>query len=427
MQDANINCELIVIGAGMAGMAAAAFAATEGIATVLVGMPNALRFASGLLDLMAVYPIAEQNPLENPWDAIRMLRRSVTKHPYSRMSDNDIRLSVEKFISFLGGAGIPYQFNPERNAFVMTSIGSVKPTFCVPRSMWNGLKALKDKTPALLIDFFGLKGFSAAQIKETMRDQWPALRIKRVAFPRISGDLYAETLAKELDSHTCRKLLAEEILPHIENAESLGFPSVVGLDRCQDTINDLERRIGLPIFEIPGLPPSVPGLRLRMAFEKELAGRGVLTLFQQEVLGTQWIQKDEFAFAIGHRNYQRLTVRAKGAILASGRFLGKGLYADRKSIRETIFDLPVFQPKDRTQWHNKQMFDPNGHAINQSGLEIDDEFRPLNESGQPAFKTLFAAGSILAHQDWVRMKCGAGLSIATAYKAVHSFMKQTKA
>jgi glycerol-3-phosphate dehydrogenase subunit B len=31
---------------------------------------------------------------------------------------------------------------------------------------------------------------------------------------------------------------------------------------------------------------------------------------------------------------------------------------------------------------------------------------------------LFAAGSILAHQDWMRMKCGSGLAIATAYAAV---------
>jgi glycerol-3-phosphate dehydrogenase subunit B len=29
---------------------------------------------------------------------------------------------------------------------------------------------------------------------------------------------------------------------------------------------------------------------------------------------------------------------------------------------------------------------------------------------------------VLAHQDWMRMKCGAGLAIATAYGAVQSFI-----
>jgi glycerol-3-phosphate dehydrogenase subunit B len=36
---------------------------------------------------------------------------------------------------------------------------------------------------------------------------------------------------------------------------------------------------------------------------------------------------------------------------------------------------------------------------------------------------LFAIGSILAHQDWIRMKCGSGLAIATAYGAVKALLK----
>jgi glycerol-3-phosphate dehydrogenase subunit B len=33
-------------------------------------------------------------------------------------------------------------------------------------------------------------------------------------------------------------------------------------------------------------------------------------------------------------------------------------------------------------------------------------------------KRLFAAGILLAHQDWIRGRCGAGVAIASAYKAV---------
>ena len=47
--------------------------------------------------------------------------------------------------------------------------------------------------------------------------------------------------------------------------------------------------------------------------------------------------------------------------------------------------------------------------------------RPLDADGHPAFENLYAAGIILAHQDWTRMKCGSGLSVATAYGAVKSF------
>ena len=44
----------------------------------------------------------------------------------------------------------------------------------------------------------------------------------------------------------------------------------------------------------------------------------------------------------------------------------------------------------------------------------------------PAFENLFAAGSILAHPDWMRQKCGAGLAIATAYGAVKAFGEKVK-
>jgi glycerol-3-phosphate dehydrogenase subunit B len=99
------------------------------------------------------------------------------------------------------------------------------------------------------------------------------------------------------------------------------------------------------------------------------------------------------------------------------------LYADRLRIKETVFDLPVHQPDNRAGWHRRDMLDPRGHPVNRAGLEIDDSFRPLNSSHRPAYRTLFAAGSILAHNDWKRLKCGAGLAVASAFGAVTSFVR----
>jgi glycerol-3-phosphate dehydrogenase subunit B len=47
----------------------------------------------------------------------------------------------------------------------------------------------------------------------------------------------------------------------------------------------------------------------------------------------------------------------------------------------------------------------------------------LNSSDRPAYRALFAAGSILAHNDWKRLKCGAGLAVASAFGAVKSFVR----
>jgi glycerol-3-phosphate dehydrogenase subunit B len=117
-------------------------------------------------------------------------------------------------------------------------------------------------------------------------------------------------------------------------------------------------------------------------------------------------------------------VRTRGVILATGRFLGKGLYADRKAIREPLLNLRVYQPGLRPEWHRFDFMDPRGHLINRAGLEIDDRFQPLDKKGKPVFDNLFAAGSILAHQDWMRMKCGSGMAMATAYAAVNAFIER---
>jgi glycerol-3-phosphate dehydrogenase subunit B len=116
-------------------------------------------------------------------------------------------------------------------------------------------------------------------------------------------------------------------------------------------------------------------------------------------------------------------VQARGVVLATGRFLGGGLAADRKRIRETLFDLPVWQPADRRDWHRPNLLDPRGHPIHAAGLETDEALRPLDATGRPAFDTLFAAGSILAHQDWTRSKSGAGIAVATARAAVNAFRR----
>jgi glycerol-3-phosphate dehydrogenase subunit B len=59
-----------------------------------------------------------------------------------------------------------------------------------------------------------------------------------------------------------------------------------------------------------------------------------------------------------------------------------------------------------------------GHPINRAGIQVDENFRPLNRRGKPAYPNLFAAGAILAHQDWMREKSGAGIAISSAYAAV---------
>jgi glycerol-3-phosphate dehydrogenase subunit B len=417
-------CELAVIGAGMAGMAASLFAANRGINTVQVGIASEIIFASGLLDLMGVHPIEAGYAWENPWKAIAALSRDIPEHPYARIKPQDIQDAFNELIIFMKQAGLPYHCYQHRNARVITPMGTVKRTFCVPHTMQHNVTAFEEKKPCLVVDIRGLRGFSARQITETLKPSWPKLRYATIAFPDTNHlhEVYTEPMARSLAIPKTRKALSDIIKPLIKNAKAVGLPAILGLYHTEEILADLEEQMGVLLFEVPTMPPAVPGLRLKELFEAHLPEKGVRLLYQKRVRNVLW-ENNTFVLEIGDAS-DAYTLRAKGIILASGRFIGKGLSADRNRIRESLFDLPVFQPEERAKWHRYHFLDPAGHLINQAGIDIDTRFRPLDASGKPAFQNLFAAGSILAHQDWIRMKCGSGLAIATAYAAVQNFLKQ---
>lgn len=413
--------DVMVIGAGFAGMAAALFAARAGLSVAQSGVTGGIDFSTGFIDLMGVHPVDEGIRWDDPWAAVEAVSRDCAKHPYARMNRPDMEAAVDEFTDFLAAQGLDYTGHADRNCRALTPAGTVKRTWRVPRTAWKGVLALEGGAPTLIVDFHGLKGFSGRQLVEMRKATWPALRAVRVTFPRGSGELYPEHMAWALADPKYRVKLAEAVAPHLGDAEYLGFPAVLGLIDPGRVVEHLEELTGREVFEIPTIPPSIAGPRLRGAFDRGLPGLGVRTLSQATVAEAE-MDADGFRFVVG-RGGGKTEVRARAAILATGRFFGKGLVADRHAIREAVFGLPVAQPETREQWHDREFFNANGHAANAAGLEVDDLFRPLGRDGRPAHERLFAAGAILAHQDWMRMKCGAGLAITSAWRAVQGLVQ----
>ena len=277
------------------------------------------------------------------------------------------------------------------------------------------------------MEFKGLKGFSAGLMAENLKNRWPGLRTIRVPFPGTGHkeEVLPEQMANALVLTGNRLKLAQLIKPEIKGGQCVGLPAVLGLYQSSKVISDLEELIGVPLFEIPTTPPSIPGLRLKEAFERGLRQKRPFYFSQKRVIEVQQGRGGEFEIGIDGVD-GRQKINSSGVILATGRFIGGGLAADREQIRETIFSLPVFQPESRGEWHRENFFDRQGHPVNLAGVEIDDRFRPLSDQGRPLFNNLFAAGSILAHQDWKREKCGTGLAVATAFGAVKAFIENVK-
>ncbi len=410
--------DVAVVGAGMAGMSAALFAASRGLSVLHVGNGGGLLFTSGLLDVLSVHPVAPGRVWDAPWDAMVALKRDEPGHPLVRVGLDGMRASMEALMAALSEAGMPYAPVADRNREVPTSLGTTRMTYGVPRSMVAGADALSGEVPTLLVDFRGLREFSAYQIVQTLGDRWPGLRCKHVGFPGTAAlsELYAVHLATALESSPMRDRVLELVLPLLGDARAVGFPAVLGLSRSGDVHAAFEAALGMPVFEIPTMPTSAPGLRLKGALEAAVGAKGAQRRVQAVVTGIAF--DDAVARLTLSDEAGGEAVHARSVILATGRFMGRGLLADRNGVVEPVLGLPVEQPASRDDWHSRRFLEPAGHAINRAGLVTDPVGRPVDASGKPAWHRLFAVGSILARQDWMRQKCGAGLSAGTAWAAV---------
>ncbi len=408
---------LAIIGTGLAGCAASVFALNQGIATVQTGDTGALAYTTGYLDLLGCNLDTSSSMLSNPWTGIEKLRAAGSRHPLARVSETDIRLALTEFVGFLAEGGISYTAPGNENLRALTPAGTTKPTFCIPVTMQAGAEALARKAPCLIVDFKGLRGFSARQVEANLKDYWPGLRTERLIFPGMEhGEIYPEVMARSLESAAIREQLATMLTEKSRNDEAIGMPAIMGMHRPDSVMEDLTRLIGRPVFEIPTMPPSIPGIRLREMFEELLPQKG-LTLIPQQKISNVDLAKDEINLRLAD-TYGPVVIHAQAAILATGRFLSGGLEARRNSIIEPLLDLFISQPESREEWYRLDYLDKLGHEVHKSGVEVDDDFRPLDASGKVVDPRLFAAGVILAHQDWIRGRCGAGVAIASAYKAV---------
>jgi glycerol-3-phosphate dehydrogenase subunit B len=415
--------DLTVIGAGLAGMAAAVFAANRGVSTAIVGPLGETWFTSGLMDLMGVHPVDSGRTWGDPWPAIDAVRRDLPDHPYARLSNASIQAAMREFFEVLNAAGLPYCHHADRNCEVMTAFGSIKTTYGVPQTMWPGVAALSRKAACLIVDIPGLKGFSARLIAERLKSVWPGLH--PLSLSAVFGDQAHEInplpFAAAMEFPEQRERFADLIKPHVNQVECIALPAILGLNQAPRIALELAERLGRPVFEIPALPPSPPGVRLKEALVRRLSENGVRCMFQKKVLRVEPTSAGGFLLDIGMADLEA-QINSRAIVLATGRFLGGGLTADQVGLRERVFDLPVCQPGRREDWHAEDFFSPAGHAINRAGIETDGMARPLAANRQPAHERLFAAGTILANHDWVRMKCGSGLSVATSRHAVESYI-----
>lgn len=400
--------DVVVIGAGLAGLTAALQSLSRGSKTCVISAgAGTLYYMSGCLDLCGKG--------DHPWQEIGELARGTPGHPYSYVSLQEIREALSFFVRETA-VTCPYRSPSDFscNVWVPTSLGTLRPAFLVPEGQAAGAENL---ARVLAVDFQGYRDFSAAFMAEGLAGkglQWQVIEVALGCVQKNSGSV---DLARCLD-HAWPEL-APRLRPEVQGFDAVAFPAVLGLSDYLLIKQELEGALGIPVFEVPTLPPSVPGIRLDRALRGRIRELGGELLFGFPVRGVRVEGASCSGIEVAVPGRLRL-IEGQRFILATGGIAGGGISVSRveglrqESAVESVFGFPVARGLNSD---GMSFFGPEGPGYARCGVLVNGRLQPVNFGGDVLMENVFCAGRILAGYDPFREHNGAGVAIATGYKA----------
>ena len=392
-----IEYDVIVIGAGVSGLTAGTLLAKHGlnVALVTAGEPTAC-LSTGCIDVCSVS--------EHPLQAIANLPQ---RHPYHLIAIENIRQSLLDFQQTMTDMGMPYEGSLENNRRVLSAIGTFKTTCLTPVTMQASPQNEDEKIH--IVTFAGLKDFYPGYIISRHKNASFSIYDAGVATTmgisaNFENEAFLEAFMLWLEKQNIRE-------------DKIAFPAVLGLESASAIVKTIESRMGCPVFEIPTIPPSMPGRRLFNHLKDHFRHHGGVIYWGWPVVGMEKSGR-KIEAVIAESQGRPNSLNAKAFILATGSFVGGGLHANRDSIVEKVFHLPVFLPGKRETWFDHDYFSLN-HGIGQAGVAVDSDFRPTD----CPWDNVFACGAILAHTETLKNGCGHGFAQATGQAAARSCLE----
>ncbi len=431
-----MEADVIVVGGGMAGAAAALKAAAQGREVLLVRKGHgSSAMSSGTIDVAGpteFLPLDGWDTLPTISDRLKDILHSNPLHPYSIVAGGGIeplRSRIREALDFLFEKIPGFRGSHDRNMALATVMGTVKFCAFAPSSLVGGdLSQMRD-AHLLLVGLSGLSHFRfrtcrlAMEKHSSLHSPQSLSRIDVAEIditrstdaspttPFNAARRFDDTRAVEEFAHALRK----QIQPGVTH---IALPPVIGLDNHPEAFERLSGELEPEVFEMISPNFSAPGHRLQTSLDTAVRKSGVraVTAEAVEVECDGRLVRNLLLKSMKSRR----TATAKSYVIATGKFGAGGLVAD-DFPKEPLLGLPLFADNKRVdEKYIRDLLDWDAEKRQpflSCGLHVNSSLRPLDAFGEPAYENLFAAGSIIGEYDYVSDKCGFGVAALTGYLA----------
>jgi glycerol-3-phosphate dehydrogenase subunit B len=407
------RADVVVIGAGLAGLTCAAGLAERGASVILAAKGMATtHWTHGGLDVAA--PPGAGTARQGA-----ALLAARDGHPYAAVG-GDLDDAIAAHIARLAEAGLGVAGSLDAPLVpIPTAIGSLRPASILPDAQAAALSPWAGDG-LLLVGYRRYRDAWAAYAARNLRrigwnDGPSEIRAVDVDLPDVADldNFNARTLALLFDRPEWRSRALRAIADAVPaGAWRVGLPATLGAADHTAALEEARAVIGHPVFEIPSLPPSVPGMRLYAALRSRIMAAGGRLQVGNPVVRVERSGSRVTAIHTGAAA-RTLRLAADEFVLATGGVGGEGIRAmPDGSLVEGVFGLPVTAPP-RDAWFSDDPLVP--HPIEAIGIRTDRDLRPIDASGERTLANVRVIGASLAGMHYLAERCGDGVALASAH------------
>lgn len=410
--------DTVIIGGGLAGLTCGIRLQQAGTKCAIVSAgQSALHFSSGSFDLLNELP--DGTPVSNPEEAVAQLDKS---HPYAKIGDRFAHYAQEAKQTLID-AGVGVHGDSKHNTYRISPMGTTLPTWLTldDFTTLESPDELKGKK-ILLVNITGFLDFNTKFVADSFETERASCQIVSISLPEFERlrqsptEMRSANIARVMESGSVLETFIARLQAKNKGFDIVAVPAIFGLASSQ-TVSTLKKQLDTPVYIIPTMPPSVPGIRTQQRLRHVFEQTGGYYMLGDTVVNAE--TGDSRVYSVYTVNHGDIALQADHFVLASGSFFSNGLYALMDRVFDPVFDADVEFDPNRNTWYDPSVFASQRYRT--FGVATDERFR-IKIHGKTQ-ENVYAIGSVLSGFDALQEGCGAGVSLLTALYVADNLKK----